>query len=77
MCASESPDCQNFIQSNISTLKENLVESLSTSSPSAKAVSVYNIALTLKTLTYFCINHGRFFQFEIIINVLVSSFCFI
>ena len=35
--------------------------------------------ITLKTLKYFCINHGarRVFQFEIIINSLVSSFCFI
>ena len=36
--------------------------------------------LTLTALRYCCINHedqGVFFQFEIIINVLVSSFCFI
>ena len=35
--------------------------------------------LTLTTLNYFCINHGekRFFQFEIIINGLVSFFRFI
>ena len=36
--------------------------------------------LTLKALNYGCINHwdqSRFFQFEIIINVLVSSFWFI
>ena len=40
--------------------------------------SQYNI-LTLRTLNYFCINHGHqsFFQFVIIINFLVSSFRFI
>ena len=38
---------------------------------------VYCIALT--TLKYFCKNHGnqRVFKFEIIINVLASSFRFI
>ena len=31
----------------------------------------------LKKYEYFCLNHGDyFFQFEIIINVLVSSLCF-
>ena len=38
------------------------------------------LRLTLTTLNYLCINHEHqriFFQFEIIINVLVSSFCFI
>ena len=35
--------------------------------------------LTLTTLNYFYMKHGnqRFFQFEIIINGLVSSFCLI
>ena len=39
----------------------------------------FNPALTLTALIYFCRHHGdrRFFQFEIIINVLVSSFGFI
>ena len=33
----------------------------------------------VKALKYFCINHGdqRFLKFEIAINVLFSSFCFI
>ena len=35
----------------------------------------YIAVLTLTALNYFCINHGKaFFQFEIIINVLVSFF---
>ena len=41
---------------------------------------IYVMGLTLTTLKYFCINHEDqrfFFQFEIIINVLVSSFRFI
>ena len=35
--------------------------------------------LTLATLKYFCLNHEdqMFFKFEIIINVLVNSFCFV
>ena len=35
--------------------------------------------LTLEALKDFCINHGkqRFFQLEIIMNAIVSSFCFI
>ena len=39
---------------------------------------LYNI-LTLSTLNSFCKNNGEqsFFQFEITINVLVSSFCII
>ena len=39
----------------------------------------FSFTSTLTTLKYFCINHGdqSFFQFEIIINVLVGSFRFI
>ena len=35
-----------------------------------------SVDLTLTTMKYFCINQGLY-QFEIIINALVSSFCFI
>ena len=42
-------------------------------------VSVTCGYMTLKVLKYFCVNHGdqRFFQFEIILNVLVRIFRFI
>ena len=42
--------------------------------------TTHPLSITLMTMKYFRINHGdqiSFFQFEIIINILVSSFCFI
>ena len=44
-----------------------------------RSLNPKHVVLTLTTLKYICINHGdqRVFQFEIIINVLVSSFWFI
>ena len=46
------------------------------SSNTLKTATDAIITLTFTALKYFCINHGnqRVFQFEIIINVLVSSF---
>lgn len=40
ICGSKSTGCQTFISKNLSDLQNTLLSSLSTSSPSSKAVSI-------------------------------------
>ena len=58
---------------------EKYVRSVSIIQRSLFIYSQNHNSLTLTTIKYVCINHGTkgFFQFEIIISVLVSFFCFI